>query len=97
MILQNICRRDVGSVLINISSSNIFPTMLSLKRFHQNRQAAFGHKLVNVQFLPCPFFSFADSQYLYFAHVYIARMFQCLFLFIIYYSINICTNNMTGM
>ena len=43
MISQNISRRVVGSVLINISPSNIFPTMLLLERFHQACQAVFGH------------------------------------------------------
>ena len=34
--------RDGGNVMINISPSNIFQTMLLLARFHQNCQAAFG-------------------------------------------------------
>ena len=28
MILQNVCRRVVGHVLLNIFTSNIFPTLL---------------------------------------------------------------------
>ena len=36
MILQSILRRVVGYVLMNISPSNIFPTMLLFARFHQN-------------------------------------------------------------
>ena len=36
MISQNISRGVLGSVLINISPSNIFPTILLLERFYQN-------------------------------------------------------------
>ena len=39
MISQNIWRRVVGSSLRNISPSNIFPTILSSERSHQNCQA----------------------------------------------------------
>ena len=42
MILQNIWRRVVGSHLINISSSNIFQTLLMLERFLENCQYAFN-------------------------------------------------------
>ena len=42
MILQNICRRVVGNVLINISPSNILPIMLKPVNFHHNCQAGFG-------------------------------------------------------
>ena len=35
MILQNISRRIVDNVLINISSSNIFSTMLLHEKYHQ--------------------------------------------------------------
>ena len=38
MISQNISRRVVGNVLVNISPSNISLTMLSPARFHQNCQ-----------------------------------------------------------
>ena len=36
IILQNIWRRVFGSDLMNISPSNIFPSMLLLKMLHQN-------------------------------------------------------------
>ena len=42
MILQNISRRVVGNVLINISPSNILPIMLKPVNFHQHCQAGFG-------------------------------------------------------
>ena len=42
MILQNICRRDVDSVLNNISTSNIFPFKLRYERFDQNCPVTFG-------------------------------------------------------
>ena len=42
MIIPNILWRVVGSVLTNISPSNIFPTLLLPERFHQNCKAAFG-------------------------------------------------------
>ena len=42
MILQNISGRVVGYVLVHISPSNIFVTMLLPARFHQKCQAAFG-------------------------------------------------------
>ena len=42
MISQNILRKVLGSVLNNISPSNIFATMVLFERFHQNRQAVFG-------------------------------------------------------
>ena len=38
-ILQNISRRVVGNVLINISPSTIFLDMISLQRFYQHCQA----------------------------------------------------------
>ena len=41
MILQNISRGVVGSVLMNISPSNILPIVLKSERFHQNCQAGF--------------------------------------------------------
>ena len=40
IILQNISRRVVGYVLMNVSPSNIFQIMLVSDRFLQNRQAA---------------------------------------------------------
>ena len=43
MILQNIWRRVVGNVLINISPSKIFQASLSFERFIQNCQAAVCH------------------------------------------------------
>ena len=42
IILQNIWRRVVGNVLINISPSNILPIVLKPDRFLQNCQAGFG-------------------------------------------------------
>ena len=42
MILENILRRVVVNILIKKSSSNIFPTILSTGKYHQNCQAAFG-------------------------------------------------------
>ena len=42
IILQNIRRRVVGNVLINISPSNILPIVLKPERFLQNGQAGFG-------------------------------------------------------
>ena len=43
MVWQNIWRRVLSWVLINISPSNTFPTMHLLGRFCQNCQVAFGH------------------------------------------------------
>ena len=43
IILQNIGRRVVGSIVGNISYSIIIPIMLFPEIFHQNCQAAFGH------------------------------------------------------
>ena len=37
--LQNFCKIFFGSVLINFSTSNIFPTNLSPERFHLNCEA----------------------------------------------------------
>ena len=42
MILQNILRRVVGNVLINISPPNILPIMMQFERFLQNCQAGSG-------------------------------------------------------
>ena len=42
MILQNICRRDVDSVLNNISTSNMFPFKLRSERFDENCPLTFG-------------------------------------------------------
>ena len=42
MILQNIWRRVVGNVVINISPSNIFQKMLLVEKYIQNCQACFG-------------------------------------------------------
>ena len=47
MYLKNIWRRIVGNVLINISPSIIFPTVLSLARLHQNCQAALPAASIN--------------------------------------------------
>ena len=47
MILQNVKRRVVGSVLNKISSSNTFPTLLSLKRFHKKRKLSMATKDIN--------------------------------------------------
>ena len=49
IILQNISRRVLGSVLNNISPSNIFSTMLLLERFHQNCLAVFGRIKLTLQ------------------------------------------------
>ena len=46
-ILQNISRKVVGNVLINISPSNIFSNMLSFERFHQNCQAVLAVVSIN--------------------------------------------------
>ena len=43
MILQNIRRRIFHCVMINMPPSNIFPTVLSPKRFYKNYQANFAH------------------------------------------------------
>ena len=43
IILENIWRRVVGNVQINISPLNIFLNLLLPARFHQNDQAVFGH------------------------------------------------------
>ena len=43
MILQNIWKRIVCIVRINISPSNIFPFMLSLESYPQHCQATFWH------------------------------------------------------
>ena len=42
MILQNIWRKIVDNVLMNISPSNIFLRVRLTARFHQNCQATFG-------------------------------------------------------
>ena len=42
MILQNLWRRVVGNVLMNISPSNILLTMLLPTKYHQSCSAAFG-------------------------------------------------------
>ena len=42
MIVKNIWRRVVGNVLMNISPSTFFLTVLQPARFHQNCQAALG-------------------------------------------------------
>ena len=47
MILQNILRRYVGDVQMNISPSNNFINMLSPQRFHQNRQADLAAVSIN--------------------------------------------------
>ena len=47
MILQNIWRRVVGNVLINISPSNIFPNMLLPQRFHLHCQAVMDAVSIN--------------------------------------------------
>ena len=49
MILQTIWSTVVGSVLVNISSSNIFQSILSPEGFLQNHQAIlvrFEHEMV---------------------------------------------------
>ena len=48
IILQNIWRRVVGSVLSNISYSNIFLCFF-LERFHQNSQAVLATLSIKVQ------------------------------------------------
>ena len=55
MILQNISRRVVDNVLINISPSTIFLNMLSLKRFHQNCQADLAVVSINGLTLLMPY------------------------------------------
>ena len=47
MILQNIWRRLVGNILINIPPLNISPNVLLLKRFHQNSQAVLAAMSIN--------------------------------------------------
>ena len=47
IILQNIRRRVVGIVLINISPSNILPIMLYAARYHQNCQAVLAAVSIN--------------------------------------------------
>ena len=42
IVLQNISKRVISNVLINISPSNIFLNMLLPALCHQNCQAAFG-------------------------------------------------------
>ena len=42
MIQQNISKIVIGSILVNISPSNIFQTTRLFERFHLNHQAAFG-------------------------------------------------------
>ena len=56
IILQNIWRRVVGYVLINISPWNILPIMHQPERFHQNGLAGFG--LVSINGLRVPFVPF---------------------------------------
>ena len=44
MHLRNIRRKLVGNILVNISPSNIFFTILLPARFHQNCEASFGRR-----------------------------------------------------
>ena len=46
-ILQNISRRVVGNVLINISPSKLFLDVISLQRFYQNCQADLAAVSIN--------------------------------------------------
>ena len=46
-ILENISRKDVAGVLINIPPSNIFPIKHLPKRFYQNCQAVFAAVSIN--------------------------------------------------
>ena len=54
-ILQNISSRVVGSVLMNISPSNIFQTMLSPERFNQSCQVAVSVNMLNQAFCEARF------------------------------------------
>ena len=47
MLLENIWRRFVGNILMNISPSNISWNMLLAKRFHQNDQAVSAAVSIN--------------------------------------------------
>ena len=47
MLLENIWRRVVGNILMNISPSNISWNMLLAKRFHQNHQAILAAVSIN--------------------------------------------------
>ena len=47
MLLENIWKRPVGNVQMNISISNIFPNMLLDNRFHQNYQAVLAALSIN--------------------------------------------------
>ena len=49
MLLKNICKRVVGSVLINTSLTKMFPTKFSHARLHLICQDAFA---VNINGLP---------------------------------------------
>ena len=44
VILQNIHRKVVNIIMINISPPDIFSYMLLLERFNQNFQTGFGHR-----------------------------------------------------
>ena len=50
MLLENIWRRVVGNILMNISPSNISWNMLLAKRFHQNHPAVLA--AVSIDGLP---------------------------------------------
>ena len=47
MLLENIWRRVVGNILMNISPSNISWNMLLAKLFHQNYQAVLAAVSIN--------------------------------------------------
>ena len=47
MLLENIWRRVVGNILMNISPSNISWNMLLAKRFHQNNQTVSAAVSIN--------------------------------------------------
>ena len=47
MLLENIWRRVVGNILMNISPLNISWNMLLAKRFHQNHHAVLAAVSIN--------------------------------------------------
>ena len=63
IILQNIWRRVVGGVLIDTTPSNIFSTMLLLKRFHQVFQALLAAPRVNGLTLMLLVANFTNTQW----------------------------------
>ena len=62
MILQNICGRVVGNVLLNISPFNILPIVLKHERLHTNCQAGLAAVSINRLMIPLDPKTFTGSM-----------------------------------